>query len=74
MISVLSQLTKTFAPEFVSIYIKLVSIGGKASAPEWDDGEFVFVDFIKFCLYLYYLYHYILYSNIVKGNYLHLEV
>ena len=50
MISVLSQLTKTFDPRLqllVSLYIKTLPIGGRDVAPERDDGEFVFVDLMK---------------------------
>ena len=50
MISVLSQLTNTLLPwlfEDVSIYMNAVPIGGKLSAPEFDDGDFVFVDLMK---------------------------
>ena len=53
MISILSQLQKTFGPkllELVSIYKKLSPIGGGTIAPEFDVEDAVFVDRIKFCI------------------------
>ena len=53
--SVRSKLQKTFSPlllELVSIYRKLLPIGGVLVAPESPVGLFVFVKFIKFCILL----------------------
>ena len=55
MISVRAKLQKTllpWLPELVSIYIKLLPIGGKAVVPLSPVGEFVFVVFINFCILL----------------------
>ena len=48
---VLSKLTKTLSPwsiDDVSIYIKLLPIGGKDDARVWPADEVVFVDFKSF--------------------------
>ena len=50
IISVLSQLTNTFDPWLspdVSMSIKASPIGDKLVAPEWEEGEWVFVVFKK---------------------------
>ena len=47
------EAAKTLVPwllDDVSIYIKLLPIGGNDSAPEYTVGLLFFVDFKKFCI------------------------
>ena len=53
MISILSKLQNTKSPlllELVSLYIKLLPIGGEEVAPLSTVGLFVFVERTKFCI------------------------
>ena len=75
--SVRSKETNTFSPlllPLVSLYIKLLPIGGNDVAPLSPVVVFVFVERIKLCFFHCYSYHYNFFSSFVIDNHHYLAI